>query len=563
MPTLNEQVIEVVDNLNRDSANVDIWVNGDNTATYQATGGEFVPSIQKLVQDFETRTDYVGDYQSGGTPYIRGQSFTEAYAAYLVTDDFTSTTFGGDAASYKIAFDLTTIVQVAIDAADAAAESETSAAASAAGAQAAVDQALADAGAYTADNSSTDIDAFMGSADNAAARTLLGITPTPIADLAALYALTGLTGGERYETPEGGIYRYLGGGESLSTSWAVESRPQTSEFIDALLQQPSKRFVQDLLSVPLPFAAFVHTLSQEQWRKAAKFTSTKPTAISVFGNIRSSTGYIKCLDHDGTWEAVVGSVDPTSDIAPNFTASGDNIPRFYAIIPCDDQGNLDGDLTYLDLQNNQLTSFDVTGLSALTYLGIVNNQLTSFDGTGLSALTSLSLVNNQLTSFDGTGLSSLTSLSLNGNHLTSFDGTGLSILDSLSITNNQLTSFDGTGLSALSELSIQHNQLTSFDGTGLSAMTVLTIQYNQLTSFIVGDLMTEDLYTLFQALPLQDQQLDAAAIQQIYEDVPDGDSYGTYSNTINVTGNPGAGAGSGTDPSVATAKGWTVDGDSA
>jgi len=73
--------------------------------------------------------------------------------------------------------------------------------------------------------------------------------------------------------------------------------------------------------------------------------------------------------------------------------------------------------------------------------------------------------------------------------------------------------------------------------------------------------MLEDIMGI-PALELQNQQLDAAVIQQIYEDLPDGDSYGTGTNTINVTGNPGAGAGSGTDPSVATAKGWTVVGDS-
>ena len=273
-------------------------------------------------------------------------------------------------------------------------------------------------------------------------------------------------------------------GELIKTTIGVTTADITDAgtFGKQLLQQPSKRFAQDALSVPLPFAAFTHTLDQEQWRKAAKVTSTKPTAIS--GIIKSSTGYVKCLDHDGTWEAVVGSVDPTSDIAPNFTASGDNIPRFYAIIPCDDQGNLDGDLSYLYLDSNQLTSFDGTGLSALTYLTIANNQLTSFDGTGLSALTTLTLVNNQLTSFDGTGLSSLTHLRFDRNQLTSFDGTGLSALTYLDLRANLLTSFDSTGLGAVTTLYLQNNQLTSFNGTELGELTNLDLANNNLPSFV-------------------------------------------------------------------------------
>ena len=188
-----------------------------------------------------------------------------------------------------------------------------------------------------------------------------------------------------------------------------------SEFGKQLISQPSKRSAQGLLSVPLPFAAFTHTLTQDEWRKAAKFTSTKSTAVT--GYIKSTTGYIKCLDHDGTWETVVGNGVAGNNQATNFTASGDNIPRFYAIIPCDASGNLSGDLTFFNITNNQLTSFDGTGLSSLTGLYLDNNQLTSFDGTGLSSLTGLYLYDNQLTSFDGTGLSSLTYLYLDNNQL--------------------------------------------------------------------------------------------------------------------------------------------------
>ena len=113
----------------------------------------------------------------------------------------------------------------------------------------------------------------------------------------------------------------------------------------------------------------------------------------------------------------------------------------------------------------------------------------------------------------------------------------------------------------MDQLFLQNNQLTSFDGTGLSSLTNLDVTNNQIASFLVGDLQLEDRYNYYTALTLSNQQLDAAALQVIYNDLPDGNSYGSYNNTLNVTGNPGAGAGSGTDPSVATSKGWTIVGD--
>jgi len=219
-------------------------------------------------------------------------------------------------------------------------------------------------------------------------------------------------------------------------------------------------------------------------------------------------------------------------------------------------------VTYLHLGNNKLTSFNGTGLSALNTLHLISNQLTSFNGTGLTALEYLNLSNNQLTSFNGTGLSALNTLYLTNNNLTSFNGTGLTTVTRLYLTNNQLTSFNGTGLSALNTLNLSSNQLTSFNGAGLTAVTLLTLDNNQISSFIVGELQLYDVYSYYLALNLINQQLDAAAIQQIYDDLPDGTSYGgSYPNTIDVTGNPGAGIGSGTTPATATAQGWIVVGD--
>ena len=174
----------------------------------------------------------------------------------------------------------------------------------------------------------------------------------------------------------------------------------------------------------------------------------KDETISI--NVQTSTGYWK-YNHNETDSSVFSDGLQTATVA---NANGE-----FTLIPCLSDGPTSGDITYLILSNNPLTSFDGTDLSSLTELYLYNNQLTSFSGTGLSSLTGLHLGGVQLTSFDGTGLSSLTSLVLRINQLTSFDGTGLSGLTTLDLGNNQLTTFDGTGLSSLTELYIGNNPI--------------------------------------------------------------------------------------------------------
>ena len=118
-----------------------------------------------------------------------------------------------------------------------------------------------------------------------------------------------------------------------------------------------------------------------------------------------------------------------------------------------------------------------------------DNQLTSFDGTGLSSLTELDLRDNQLTEFDGTGLSSLTTLDLSGNPLTTFIGGDMGLITSLNFGPDSnggwnittLESFDGTGLSSLTELYLGGNQLTSLDVTPMVNLSQLILSNNLIT----------------------------------------------------------------------------------
>ena len=281
----------------------------------------------------------------------------------------------------------------------------------------------------------------------------------------------------------------------------------------------------------------------------ATFITSKAVGETINIYADTSAAYWK-YNHDGTDSSVFGFGEQTITVA---NANGE-----FTIIPCLSDGTVSGDITNLQLNSNQLTSFDGTGLTSLTNLNLGNNQLTSFDGTGLvsltnlalngpksgvgiltsvsnlpTSLTELNLQNNQLTSFDGTGLSGLTHLYLNNNQLTSFDGTGLSGLTTLGLNTNQLTSFDGTGLSSLTTLRLNSNLLTSFDGTGLSDLTILDLSTNQFTSFDGTGLSSLTYLGLFGNLLTSLDVSPMVSLTHLYLV----DSYGTLTNPMTAASN--------------------------
>ena len=322
----------------------------------------------------------------------------------------------------------------------------------------------------------------------------------------------------------------------------------------------------------------------------AHFATTRATSGTFL--VRTSTGYARLINADGTLGAQAGTGVVANFITLTIPASG--LHRALGVLSVANGGSVrSGDITALYLTNNQLTSFSSTGLSSLIILFLTNNQLTSFSGTGLSSLLSLSLENNQLTSFSGTGLSTLTTLYLGSNQLTSFSGTGLSSLMNLFLTNNQLTSFSGTGLSSLLSLSLENNQLTSFsgtglstlttlylgsnqltsfsgtglssltnlflntnqlttfDGTGLSSLTGLYIRNNQLTSIDGGGMELSDMYYYYSGSDFRANDLSASALNAFFT------TLGDAAGVLMVGGNPGSAT---CDPTIATDKGYTVVG---
>jgi Leucine-rich repeat (LRR) protein len=277
------------------------------------------------------------------------------------------------------------------------------------------------------------------------------------------------------------------------------------------------------------------------------FITSKAVGETINIYVETSTGYWK-YNHNGT------DFGPFNQNTGYQLAEVLNVNGEFTIISWDnDNEEIGGDVTYLDLYSNQLTEFDGTGLTSLTYLYLGSNQLTEFDGTPLTSLTELDLNDNQLTEFDGTVLTSLTYLNLGTNQLTSFDGTGLTSLTGLDLSDNQLTEFDGTPLTSLTELYLGSNQLTSFDGTPLTSLTVLYLNDNQLTTLGISNM------DYLQTLYVNDNLLTASVNNSLLtklaaNELSNGWTYGEFYTT---GGRTSAGT---TDYDYLIANGWAIEG---
>ena len=119
------------------------------------------------------------------------------------------------------------------------------------------------------------------------------------------------------------------------------------------------------------------------------------------------------------------------------------------------------DIIKLFCNENQLTSLNAQGCTALQELFCYNNQLTSLNVQGCTALQGLHCNDNQLTSLNAQGLTALQELFCNENQLTSLNVQGCTALRGLHCNDNQLTSLNAQGLTVLQRLYCSNNQLTA------------------------------------------------------------------------------------------------------
>jgi len=149
-------------------------------------------------------------------------------------------------------------------------------------------------------------------------------------------------------------------------------------------------------------------------------------------------------------------------------------------------------LSRLTLGCPTLSVLEIKKANALTYFNC-NSQLSSLDVSGLTALEEFHCSGNLFMSLDLRSLNTLKSLSCSDNQLVSLDLRGLTTLVSVSCPNNQLTTLNLTGCTSLGLLDCSLNQLTYLDISSLTSLSNLLLFNNKLTS--------NALNTIFENLP--------------------------------------------------------------
>ena len=251
-----------------------------------------------------------------------------------------------------------------------------------------------------------------------------GDKPISIANKAAVYALTGVAVGTVYKTDDTGqVMEYRGGGESLPSSW------QFSVTIDG----DSKNAMRSDIPAGNPAGII-------------RMVSTKTSNISVtvkHDGTESATGI--CYSVDGG-APVYGAIAADTSLVLSIPHNGGAPVEIYIWSATSTSSGKKGKLTSLNCDNDNLTSLDVSGLTALTSLDCSDNSLTSLDVSTNTALTSLTCFNNNITALDVSTNTALTKLSFYDNSLTSLDVSGLTALTTLTCFNNSLTSLLATGV---------------------------------------------------------------------------------------------------------------------
>ncbi|MBQ8458434.1 MAG: hypothetical protein IJV25_09255 [Prevotella sp.] len=142
-------------------------------------------------------------------------------------------------------------------------------------------------------------------------------------------------------------------------------------------------------------------------------------------------------------------------------------------------------LTYLTCQKNQLKSLDVSKNVELDTLWCNNNQLATLDVSKNTKLLELTCWANQLTSLDVTHCQKLKSLECSDQSISALDLSKCPDLGILVCALNNLTKLDVSNNTALTEIYCYRNQLTTLDVSNLARLETLYCHHNQLTSLTV------------------------------------------------------------------------------
>jgi Leucine-rich repeat (LRR) protein len=125
--------------------------------------------------------------------------------------------------------------------------------------------------------------------------------------------------------------------------------------------------------------------------------------------------------------------------------------------------NIAEGLSTLDVQNNRLTTLDLSDYTALNTLKISGNQLATLDVSANPELEYLYCNDNRLTTLDLTANTKLYYLECDDNWLTALDLPETNTLNTLFCSGNELTTLDVSENPGLSYLFCGRNQLSSLD----------------------------------------------------------------------------------------------------
>jgi Leucine-rich repeat (LRR) protein len=143
-------------------------------------------------------------------------------------------------------------------------------------------------------------------------------------------------------------------------------------------------------------------------------------------------------------------------------------------------------LQYLDCEDCELTTVDLSSNINLKNVNLINNYLTSINISGLTLLDSLDLLFNQLTNIQLNTNSSIKYLRINENSLTNLNLSGNPNILYLSCQANQITSLDLTNNLLLKELYCGTNTLQALNVNHLTNLEFLSCYQNQINSLDVS-----------------------------------------------------------------------------
>lgn len=202
-------------------------------------------------------------------------------------------------------------------------------------------------------------------------------------------------------------------------------------------------------------------------------------------------------------------------------------------------------INYLSV-SDKISAVDFSHNTDLKSITVINNALTgTLDLTGLNKLEVVNLANNGLTGFIATS-PVLTKLTLNNNSLTSVNLTGCIVLNELSCSNNSaLETIDLTSNVALKDVYLQQNALKSIKLPSSVALDNLNIGNNALDFNTLPRVKPTGTYTYSPQsgiLPISlESDLLSVDMSKHLPTITDGPVTGTHKSTVTkVNGFKGA-----------------------